>query len=114
MSGKAKQKGCVGWLFLFMVLLAGGLLIVAGCKKSEPTEETASAPPAMPMHEAEVKEVMAAAIEQTSCPIMGNPINKDIFVEYEGKKVYFCCEGCKAKFEENPEQYIAKLPQFKK
>jgi YHS domain-containing protein len=45
---------------------------------------------------------------------MGNPINKDIFVEYEGKKVYFCCPECKGKFNADPEKYIAKLPQFKK
>lgn len=25
--------------------------------------------------------------------------------EYQGKTWYFCCAGCKRKFEENPEQY---------
>ncbi|MBN2589446.1 MAG: YHS domain-containing protein [Sedimentisphaerales bacterium] len=43
----------------------------------------------------------------------GNPINTDIFVEYEGKKVYFCCTSCKADFLDNPDKYIADLPQFK-
>jgi len=56
---------------------------------------------------------IAAAAEQTMCPIMGMAIDKNIFVEYKGKKVYFCCAGCEDKFEANPEQYIAKLPQFK-
>ncbi|MHC4323469.1 MAG: YHS domain-containing protein [Planctomycetota bacterium] len=42
----------------------------------------------------------------------GNPIKKEYFVEYKGKKVYFCCPGCDKKFLANPEQYIAKLPQF--
>jgi len=36
-----------------------------------------------------------------------------LYTEYKGKKVYFCCSGCKEKFEEEPEKYIAKLPQFK-
>lgn len=27
--------------------------------------------------------------------------------EYEGKTCYFCAEGCKRKFEENPEQYTS-------
>lgn len=58
------------------------------------------------------KEI-AVPTEQTTCPIMDAPINKDIFVEYKGKKVYFCCEGCKDKFNEEPEKYLAKLPQFK-
>jgi len=51
--------------------------------------------------------------EQTTCPVMGGTINKNIFTEYKGKKVYFCCAGCIEKFEENPEEYISKLPQFK-
>ncbi len=58
-------------------------------------------------------EQMAAAIEQKICPVMeGNPINPDIFVEYKGKKVYFCCNGCQEKFLADPEKYISKLPQF--
>ncbi len=51
--------------------------------------------------------------EQTVCPVMGGAINKDYYTVYKGKKVYFCCPGCKEKFEEEPEKYIAKLPQFK-
>ncbi|NLH15189.1 MAG: YHS domain-containing protein [Phycisphaerae bacterium] len=44
----------------------------------------------------------------------GRAVDKSIFVEYKGVKVYFCCEGCKPDFEANPEKYLAKLPQFKK
>ena len=54
----------------------------------------------------------AQTAEQTNCPIMGGPINKDIFVEYQGKKVYFCCKGCPDTFLANPEKYLSKLPQF--
>ena len=42
----------------------------------------------------------------------GNAIDKTIFVEYQGKKVYFCCEPCTGKFNAEPEKYLAKLPQF--
>ncbi|MHC4084667.1 MAG: heavy metal-binding domain-containing protein [Planctomycetota bacterium] len=58
------------------------------------------------------KEIAAAA-EQTMCPIMGMAIDKKVFVEYKGKKVYFCCPGCEDKFEKEPAKYVAKLPQFK-
>ena len=51
--------------------------------------------------------------EQTLCPVMGNPINKEVFIEYKGKKVYFCCSGCDEKFTKAPEKYLPKLPQFK-
>lgn len=99
-----------------LTLLASlaGLLILglAGCKKkSEPPAAPAAAPSA-----ADVQKVAAAAAEnivQKTCPIMGNPIDKNIYVEYKGKKVYFCCAGCRAKFEQEPEKYLSKLPQFK-
>lgn len=57
------------------------------------------------------KKIVAAA-EQTMCPIMGMAIDKKVFVEYKGKKVYFCCPGCEDKFEKEPAKYVAKLPQF--
>ncbi len=53
------------------------------------------------------------AESQTVCPVMGLPINKKLSVEYRGKKVYFCCPGCVKKFQENPEKFASKLPQFK-
>jgi YHS domain-containing protein len=40
-------------------------------------------------------------------------IDKNVYTEYEGKKVYFCCPGCIDKFKASPSSYIAKLPQFK-
>jgi YHS domain-containing protein len=58
------------------------------------------------------KPAAAAESEQTMCPVMGGAIDKTVFVEYKGKKVYFCCPICKAKFEADPEKYMAKLPQF--
>jgi YHS domain-containing protein len=49
---------------------------------------------------------------QTKCPLSGKPIKAEYAVEYEGKKVYFCCEGCPEAFQADPEKYKAKLPQF--
>jgi YHS domain-containing protein len=63
----------------------------------------------------EVVKKLDAEAEQTMCPIMdGSKIDPNVFVEYKGMKVYFCCAGCKAKFEADPEKYTANLPQFKK
>jgi YHS domain-containing protein len=47
---------------------------------------------------------------QTLCPVSGEAINKDVFTEYKGKKVYFCCADCKTAFDKEPEKYAAKLP----
>lgn len=35
--------------------------------------------------------------KQTACPISGGDIDEEQFSEVGGKKVYFCCENCKAK-----------------
>lgn len=102
------------------VVLSMGLLALNGCKKSEPvsTETSSEATQGNEGHEdmameAEPAVETASTIEQKTCPVMGGAINKNLFTEYKGKKVYFCCEGCEEKFLANPEQYIAKLPQFK-
>jgi YHS domain-containing protein len=92
-----------------MILLAAlslvGLIVVGGCKESEPEGPGESVP--------EVNDVTSVAGEQTTCPIMGMAIDKKVFVEYKGKKVYFCCPGCEDKFNAEPEKYLAKLPQLK-
>lgn len=104
------------------VVLALGLI---GCKKKEspavPAKETTmkdmrmqAAKPAEDTNKT-VTTAAAASVEQTMCPVMdGNKIDKNVFVEYKGKKVYFCCADCKAKFIAEPEKYAAKLPQFQK
>ncbi len=57
-------------------------------------------------------QTAAAVAEQTTCAVMGGTINKAIFVEYQGKKVYFCCGGCPDVFKADPQKYVSKLPQF--
>lgn len=83
-----------------------GLAVLAGCKKK--TE------PVSPSSPNKAAENVSSATEQTTCPVMGGAIDKDIYTEYQGKKVYFCCPGCKPEFEKDPNKYIDKLPQFKK
>jgi YHS domain-containing protein len=47
---------------------------------------------------------------QTHCPILtDNLINKDIFVDHNGKRIYFCCIACPATFNEDPEKYIKQM-----
>lgn len=49
---------------------------------------------------------------QTECPVSGKAINPEASVEHNGKQVYFCCPNCPKAFTDNPEKFIAKLPQF--
>jgi len=51
----------------------------------------------------------ALAKEQTICPIMGGKINKTVYADHDGKRVYFCCAGCIDPFKKEPAKYIKKL-----
>lgn len=50
-----------------------------------------------------------ALTPQTTCPVMGNPIDKTQYVDYKGKRIYVCCAGCIAEIKKDPEKYIKKL-----
>jgi YHS domain-containing protein len=51
----------------------------------------------------------ADAKPQTTCPVLGGNINKQVYADYQGKRIYFCCAGCDAEFKQNPEKYLKKL-----
>ena len=53
----------------------------------------------------------SAAEKSATDPVCGmqvNPATAKNFSEYRGKKYFFCCAGCKTKFEANPQQYLNK------
>jgi YHS domain-containing protein len=119
---------------IIMALVFAVAMCFAGCKKKEAPATPAKEMPMQDMQKQSAKTAeetkaatataeeakktataAAASVEQTMCPVMdGNKIDKNVFVEYKGKKVYFCCAQCKAAFEKEPEKYLAKLPQFAK
>ena len=44
-------------------------------------------------------------------PVCGMNVEKIAFAartEYKGQTYYFCCSGCKAKFDHAPEQHLTK------
>ena len=46
---------------------------------------------------------------QTVCPVMGGPVDKSKFVDYDGKRIYVCCGACIAKIKKNPGKYVKQL-----
>jgi rhodanese-related sulfurtransferase len=46
---------------------------------------------------------------QTECPVMGGKIDKNIFVDVKGKRIYVCCPGCLPKIKADPDAYIKKI-----
>jgi Cu(I)/Ag(I) efflux system membrane fusion protein len=57
----------------------------------------------------EVTEVVATEHPQTKCPIMGSDINKDIYADHDGYRVYFCCPGCDGPFKKDADAIIKKM-----
>lgn len=99
MKMDVRNKNLIMLLLISILMLT--MLSLTGCKKK--SEPAASA---------ETKEIVSQVIEQKICPVMEAPINKELYTEYKGRKVYFCCPGCKEMFEKEPDKYIPKLPQF--
>ena len=46
---------------------------------------------------------------QTACPIMGGKIDKKLFVDHGGKRIYVCCPGCIGAVKKDPQKAIDKL-----
>jgi YHS domain-containing protein len=55
-------------------------------------------------------ETASLQIWNKVCPIKGEEIDADApTVEYKGKVIGFCCPGCDAKFQKDPEKYMKNL-----
>lgn len=48
---------------------------------------------------------------QTKCPVMGGTINKDIYIDYQGQRIYFCCPACIEVFKKDPEKFLQKMKE---
>lgn len=95
--------------------LLAAALAAWGCGEEGPPQKAAdtegvapaSAPAsAMHAHEHGPEPVLTA---QALCPVMGGEINKDLYADHNGKRVYFCCPGCIPEFKKDPEKYLKKL-----
>ncbi len=87
----------VTYVVCSIMLFAAASVFAAGCGRKDspaPSANTGAAD---------------AEIAQKTCPIMGEPIDKNIYLDHEGRRVYFCCSMCKDTFKKDPEKYIKKL-----
>jgi YHS domain-containing protein len=83
------------FLALTLVAFAAGGLWAA---ETKPAPAAKAAPPAA-----------APGQPQTQCPVLGGKINKNVYADYKGQRIYFCCAGCDKEFKKDPEKYLKKL-----
>ncbi len=53
--------------------------------------------------------VFAEGKPQTTCPVMGGKINKKLYADVEGVRIYVCCKGCIAAIRADPKKHIEKM-----
>lgn len=54
-----------------------------------------------------------AAAVNAKCPVSGKPVDPTKTVVHNGVLIAFCCDDCKAKFQQDPAPYLAKLESQK-
>jgi len=53
--------------------------------------------------------MFAKTTEQTKCPVRGNTVNSNVYTDYEGKRIYFCCPPCIRSFLNDPQKYLKQM-----
>ena len=89
-------------LGLTAVVLA---VTAAGCR-DQGTDGAATAPAVAP---AAALRASAQGTPQTVCPVMGGKINKELYVDVEGKRIYVCCGGCIDPIKKDGAKFVKKL-----
>jgi YHS domain-containing protein len=87
---------------------AKGKRIYVCCKGCLETVREDPAAALKTLEERGEKAAPAPSAQQT-CPVMGGPVNKDLYVEHKGEKLYVCCQACLKTVKENPEKYAKKI-----
>jgi hypothetical protein len=62
------------------------------------------------------KEVAPGAVTEAQtikpqklCPVTGEGINTNLFVDVQGKRIYVCCAGCISPIKKDPAKFIDKM-----
>ncbi len=85
---------------------AAGSKSAGGCGAKVEKAEAAAAPSAQPSPAVQPAGEVKA---QTACPVMGGAVNKSIYVDHNGKRVYLCCNACVSTFKADPDKYVKQL-----
>jgi rhodanese-related sulfurtransferase/YHS domain-containing protein len=97
------------------LLLPGMLAVAAGCHQAS---ESAVKIESHRHHDCEAgvcatkpAEKVSKNNPQTVCPVMGGRIDKNVYTDHEGQRIYFCCPACKPAFEKDPDKYLQKMKE---
>lgn len=92
----------MGWILTFVLVLAFTVGVFDAQAASSDTKPA-------PKSQASGSDTKPALKPQATCPIMGSKINKDLYADVAGYRVYVCCPGCIAKVKQDPDKALAAL-----
>ena len=52
-----------------------------------------------------------ATTPQRACPVTGKAVDRNIHIDFQGQRIYFCSAACPAEFRKDPEKYFAKIAE---
>ncbi len=98
-DGSLNMKKIAG---MFVILMTVAVFAAASMAAAQTTNaDSKTKTPA-----ANVAKNAKKVVHQTICPVMGNAIDKKLFVDHEGKRIYVCCTGCLETVKADPVKYI--------
>ncbi len=109
-----KRNLLMGFGLAVVFAVAGALAADKESKTSEQAcgcccaHKCCGATSAVVLGETEKAEKAKDPLAGAKCPVSGEEISKDSHVDYKGGKLYFCCNGCAAKFQKDKAKYAIK------
>lgn len=85
---------------ILIAVSAGCLLAAAGLQAEEPV-----------LKDVKGMSCPVRATEGCDGDYCSKKVKRDVSVEHDGRKVYFCCKGCVKAFEKNPKTFLAKVKE---
>ena len=95
-----------------VVVVSAALLFIWGCGSQDTQQKTETKPAVEkqadhPTAGDGTKELVA----QTTCPVMGGAIDKSIYVDKDGKRIYMCCDHCTEELTKNFDENVKKMAE---
>ncbi len=99
---------------IILTIAAAGIFSVIGSLYAEEAsgKVATSSEPSKAAESQPKKDDAQNSKRQIYCPIMGNKVDdvdRKLFIDYKGKRIYVCCSRCLSIVKDDPEKYVKAL-----
>lgn len=93
---------------ILVAIVSVTLLFVVGCGSQETSRKEETKPAVEQKAETGTQELQP----QTVCPVMGGQIDKSLYIDNDGKRIYICCGHCREELTKNFDKHVKKLAEL--